>query len=126
MAAILHIATRADWDAARAAGRYEPASLAREGFVHCSTAAQVVATADRYFRGRADLVLLVIDAARVDVRYEAAVPLDGGPARPELFPHVYGPLALDAVRGVVAFPCGADGRFALPALASDPPAQRSS
>lgn len=114
---ILHLASRADWDAAVAAGSYRPASLATEGFIHCSTAAQVVATADRYFRGRADLVLLVIDEAQVDVRHEPAAPLDGGPARTDaLFPHVYGPLALAAVVRVVAFPCRADGTFARPAL----------
>jgi len=118
MPILLHIASRADWDAACAAGVYRPASLDREGFIHCSTAAQVVGSADRYFRGRDDLVLLCIDEARVAgaVRHEPPAVIDGAPDRRtgELFPHLYGPLALDAVIRVVPFPCREDGSFALP------------
>jgi uncharacterized protein (DUF952 family) len=84
MGTILHITTRAEWDAACAAGSYRPASLAHDGFIHGSTRDQVVASADRWFRHRADLIS---------------------------FPHLQGPLAIDAV----AFPCDRDGRFALPA-----------
>ena len=65
MPMILHIASRADWAAACATGAYRPASLQTEGFLHCSTAAQVIGSADRYFRGRRDLVLLCIDESRV-------------------------------------------------------------
>jgi uncharacterized protein (DUF952 family) len=119
MAIILHITTRADWEAAHAAGRYQPASLAHEGFIHCSTPAQTVGTANRWFRGCTDLVLLCIDESRVavPVRYEAPAPVVGTPdARAdERFPHLYGPLALDAVVQVVPFSCDRDGGFTLPA-----------
>jgi uncharacterized protein (DUF952 family) len=119
MATILHITTTADWDAARATGGYRPTSLAHEGFIHCSTPAQAVASADKYFRGRTDLILLCIDEARVaaELRYEPPAPIGGAPdpRAGELFPHIYGPLALDAVIRVVPFPCARDGSFALPA-----------
>lgn len=108
---ILHITTRPEWAAAVAAGAYRPASLAAEGFIHCSTYAQAAATADRYFPGRDDLVLLCIDEARLgtQLRYEAP------PGRPtERFPHLYGPLAPAAVVAVIDFPPGPDGRFELP------------
>jgi uncharacterized protein (DUF952 family) len=122
MAIILHITTRAAWDAAGAAGSYRPASLEAEGFIHCSTAAQAVGSANKYFRGRTDLILLCIDEARVavPVRYEPPAMIGGVPdARAgELFPHVHGPLALDAVIRVVPFPCDRDGGFTLPADAS--------
>jgi uncharacterized protein (DUF952 family) len=115
---ILHIAIRADWDAARAAGSYRPASVEHEGFIHCSTIDQVVGTADRYFRGRDDLVLLCIDDLRVagELRHEPPAVIGGSPDRRtgELFPHLYGPLPLDAVIRVVPFPCREDGSFALP------------
>ena len=77
MSVIYHIATRADWAAAKAAGAYTADSLASEGFIHCSTAGQVIATANRIFRGQRDLVLLDIDSARVEpeIRYEN---LEGG------------------------------------------------
>ena len=118
MATILHITTRADWDAACAAGNYRPTSLAHEGFLHCSTPAQAAGSASKYFRGRTDLVLLVIDEARVaELRYEPPATIGGvpDPRAGELFPHVYGPLALDAVVRVVPFPCDHDGGFTLPA-----------
>jgi uncharacterized protein (DUF952 family) len=106
---ILHIAPRAAWDRARAIGSYHGDTLDAEGFIHCSTLGQVVATADRYFRGRSDLVLLVIDPARVapEIKYEGA---PGG----ELFPHVYGPLDSLAVTRVLPLPPGPDGAFSLP------------
>jgi len=120
MAIILHITTAAAWDAARAAGSYQPASLVDEGFIHCSTPAQAAGTANRYFHGRTDLVLLCIDDARIaDLRYEPPVTSGAAldPRDRERFPHVYGSLALDAVIRVVAFPCDHDGGFRLPAAA---------
>lgn len=121
MPVVLHIAVRAEWEAARAAGSYRPASLDRDGFLHCSTAAQVVGSADRYFRGRRDLVLLCIDESRVAgaLRYEPPAVIGNAPDRRtgELFPHLHGPLLLEAVIRVVPFPCRDDGSFALPAEA---------
>jgi uncharacterized protein (DUF952 family) len=119
MAMIFHIAVRADWEAATAAGSYRPASLATEGFIHCSTRGQVVGSANRFFPGRGDLVLLCIDEATLGaaLRYEAPAMDDRGSPDPragERFPHLYGPLAPQAVAAVVAFPCGSDGSFALP------------
>ncbi len=110
MTIIHHITTRADWDAACAAGAYTADSLASEGFIHCSTAAQVVATANRLFRGRRDLVLLCIDSMRAgaEIRYEN---LEGGR---DLFPHLYGALPLAAVAAVHDFPPRADGLFEPP------------
>ena len=88
---LFHITTRAVWTDAVAAGRYQPASLASEGFIHLSTEAQWPRTLARFFAGQRDLVLLVIDPARGahEIRYEIA---DG-----DEFPHLYGPLAIDAV-----------------------------
>ncbi len=105
---ILHITTRAAWDAAQHGGEYRADSLHREGFIHCSTPAQVVRTAHRFYRGQHDLVLLLIDSAELqaDLRYEAA--------DHDLFPHIYGPLNLDAVLDVLPFPPREDGTFALP------------
>ena len=105
---ILHIATRAVWDAAQHAGEYRADSLSSEGFIHCSTPQQVLGPANAFYRGQLDLVLLVIDPAKLHapLRYEVA--------DHDLFPHVYGPLNLDAVINVVPFPPREDGAFALP------------
>jgi uncharacterized protein (DUF952 family) len=112
---IYHIVARATWEAARAAGSYRSDTLATEGFTHCSRREQVVATANRYYRGRRGLVLLGIEPARVGPEIKSELS-----ARGELFPHIYGPLEADAVRLVLPFEPGADGTFALPAELSDP------
>jgi uncharacterized protein (DUF952 family) len=102
---ILHITTAGAWAEAQAAGRLTTASLQTEGFIHCSTAGQVKATADRIFAGSGDLLLLEIDPARLTapLRWERAT--DVG----EDFPHIYGPLDLDAVLRVLPMPEGPDG-----------------
>ena len=109
MGHIFHITTSSAWDAARAAGAYEPASLEDEGFIHFSAADQVVRVANRAFRGQRDLVLLCVAPDRLAgvVRREYAA--DAG----EAFPHLYGPLNLDAVVEVVPIAEGAEG-FELP------------
>ena len=81
MRLIYHLVPRSVWDRAPA-GPYRADSLATEGFIHCSTAAQVVGSADRYFRGRGDLVLLCIDESRVagELRYEPPAVIGGAPS----------------------------------------------
>ncbi len=91
---LFHITSRAAWAAAQEGGVYEPASLTSEGFIHLSTAQQWRATVQRFFAGQSDLVLLTIDPAGLDVRYERA---DG-----DDFPHLYGALPVAAVVAVDA------------------------
>ncbi|MGW0910256.1 DUF952 domain-containing protein [Streptomyces sp. NPDC002784] len=97
---ILHLTQRSLWDEARATGTYEISTrgktLQDEGFIHCSTRAQLPRIAEALFADLTDLVVLVVDPDRLGapVRYEAAEP--GG----EEFPHVYGPLPVAAVVGV--------------------------
>jgi uncharacterized protein (DUF952 family) len=118
MMPILHLTRRADWDAAKLAGRYEAASLHSEGFIHFSTADQVVRVANAFYSGQSDLVLLVVDPERItaDLRWEAPAHPGISPDAPEgeLFPHVYGPLNVNAVIRVIAFPPTNDGTFRLP------------
>jgi uncharacterized protein (DUF952 family) len=108
---IYHITGKADWNKALTGGRYVPASFADEGFIHCSTADQVIATANRIFRGQRDRVLLCVAVGRINapVRHEN---LEGGAER---YPHIYGVLNLDAVVAVHNFPPLANGCFELPA-----------
>jgi uncharacterized protein (DUF952 family) len=110
MSIIFHIASKHDWGHAVVGGSYAAASLASEGFIHCSTAEQVIATADRLFAGRRDLVLLCVDTDCVpaEIRYEN---LEGGATQ---FPHVYGALPHASIRAVHDFPPRDDGRFELP------------
>jgi uncharacterized protein (DUF952 family) len=110
---ILHITTKTLWNMAQRLGQYTAPSLASEGFIHCSTPSQVVATAERFYAGQRGLILLVIDPARLraEVKYEAGTDKPG-----ESFPHVYGTINLDAVTRVLDFEPDAAGRWTLPAL----------
>jgi len=107
---IIHIISESDWRAAQAAGVWGPPSLEREGFIHCSRPEQVVATANRHFPGRTDLLLLVIDPAEVqcEIRDEDTT------GRGETYPHLYGPLNLDAVVDLRPLTLPSQGGFALP------------
>lgn len=106
---IYHIAHRQGWEHARQVGHYQVDTLATEGFIHCSTREQVIRTADRFYRGQSDLVLLCIDTGRVEaeIRYEALV-------GSEEFPHIYDSLQTDAVSRVMAFEPDEDGFFRMP------------
>jgi uncharacterized protein (DUF952 family) len=107
---ILHITTREAWEEAKRLGRYEAPSLASQGYIHCSLPDQVLRVADGLFRGQARLVLLGVDLDRLSspVRYENC---EGGPS---LFPHVYGPINVDAVVEVWDFQPNERGEFRLP------------
>lgn len=111
---LFHITTADAWAAAQAAGAYRAPSLASHGFIHLSGEAQWLATANRFYRGQRDLLLLVIDPARLtaEVRWE-----DGVPPAPDgaQFPHLYGPLALVAVDAALPLPVADDGAVGVPA-----------
>jgi uncharacterized protein (DUF952 family) len=117
-----HLALRDEWQAALEHGEYRRSTLGRsledDRFIHCSFASQVQAIADIVYRGRQDVVLLRIDPTRlrVEVRVES---LDGGEER---FPHIYGPLPVDAVVDVRPAPPADDGRLRLGELEGEPEA----
>jgi uncharacterized protein (DUF952 family)/GNAT superfamily N-acetyltransferase len=99
---LLHLVEPAQWRAALAEGALRPPSLDDVGFVHLSTPEQVHVPAQALFPGRRDLVLLVVDPARLTdpVRMEP-----GDPPDPDglLFPHLHGPLPTSAVTAVVPY-----------------------
>lgn len=92
---ILHITDKNKWAQARQAGIYQGNTLAQDGFIHCCMESQLAVVLERWFPGGHDLVILEIDPECLDARlvYEN---LEGGS---EQFPHIYGPLNLDAVVG---------------------------
>lgn len=111
MTLICHLTTKDAWVAAAWSGEYRDLSLRTEGFIHASTPEQTVATANRYYARRTDLVLLAIDTERLvsELRWEKS------PSVGEEFPHIYGPLNVDAVTQALEFRPTEDGIFvALP------------
>jgi uncharacterized protein (DUF952 family) len=106
---LYHITRRKDWEISEGAGVYTGDTLDREGFIHCSAGEQVLRVANAFYHNQAGLVLLEIDPGQLipEVKWE---PAPGG----ELFPHLYGPLNLEAVRRVLDFSPGHDGLFQFP------------
>ncbi len=78
----------------------------------------MVDVANKYYSGAHNMVLLNIDPARLTSKliFEPPAHLDGSPALPHesLFPHIYGPINLDAVIEIIDFPCGSNGEFVTP------------
>ncbi|MDB5602326.1 MAG: dihydroorotate dehydrogenase [Xanthobacteraceae bacterium] len=100
------------WQASEPAGVFTGAPVDHhDGYIHFSTAAQAFETALRHFNGAEDLVLVAVDALMLGeaLRWESS---RGG----DLFPHLYGPLPLAAVRWTKPLPLGADGRHVFPEL----------
>jgi uncharacterized protein (DUF952 family) len=111
---IFHMCHREEWRRAEADGSYGGSSQDQaDGFIHFSTAAQIVESAAKHRAGQTGLVLIEVDPAALGdaLRWE---PSRGG----ALFPHLYGRLPLAAVRRVVDLPLGENGRHVFPPLPS--------
>ena len=140
---IYKLLTRDEWHAAQREGVYRGSTHdLRDGFIHFSTAAQLAGTAQKYFSGVPDLLLLAVDVEGLagkagaaglgvapgppvfvhasdltqgEARAEEACALRWEPARGgDLFPHLYGALPLTAVKSIVALPMGPKGTPVLP------------
>lgn len=90
---LLHVTTVQAWDDAKASGAIAcPAG----GFIHLCTAGQLSFVLGRHFAGRTGLLVLHLDPAGLDIRFEASEP---GMAP---FPHLYGDLPAAAIRAAEA------------------------
>ena len=108
MSRIFHIATAAEWAAARRSGSYTTSTLGRtlaeEGFIHASHEDQWQGVRTRFYAGVTEpLVLVAIDPDKLSAPVVEEVPEGADRA----FPHIYGPLNADAV--VRAIPLDARG-----------------
>lgn len=90
---IYHVTKKQAWEEALQKGFYEAASLATEGFIHNSSLTQVAGVLERYYKNETNLMLLHIDESKLSspLKYELA------PSVNEMFPHIYGPINIDAV-----------------------------
>jgi uncharacterized protein (DUF952 family) len=92
---ILHVCVYNDWLLAEKERFYKTDTFDKIGFIHCCTSRQLDGVLTRYFQGIKDLCVLTIDEERLTspLKYEV------GTGREE-FPHVYGPVNVDAVVSV--------------------------
>jgi uncharacterized protein (DUF952 family) len=112
---LFHIVARSDWRAAVVAGEYRAASLQSEGFIHCSFAEQVAATANARYRDARDLCVVEFDPAGLSAPVRVEDSYGSGTA----YPHVYGPIPVAAATAVHDLPRDRDGayRFSAPGAA---------
>lgn len=116
MATIFHLALASDWAAANEVGAYTISTrgrtLAEEGFIHASRGDQWPKVREMFYGDVTEpLLLLQIDTDLLDVPVVDEPP---APGATETFPHIYGPLPVEAV--VKALPVPAHI-----ATKSDPP-----
>lgn len=110
---ILKIFRQSEWDALVRDGQTTGAPIdVTDGYIHFSTAAQVVETAAKHFAGADDLVLagLDSDALGASLKWEES---RGG----AMFPHLYRVLKLDEVQWHRPLPLGQDGMHEFPEIA---------
>jgi len=107
---VYKILTRQQWAAAAAGGQFNGAALDLvDGYIHLSTASQLIETVRRHFQSQADLVIVCLDTERLGdgLRWE---PSRGG----ALFPHFYGTLPTTAATSLIDLPLGPDGEHQFP------------
>jgi uncharacterized protein (DUF952 family) len=117
---IYHISSRRAWQDAQQRGDYRADSLDTEGFIHCSTETQVVPVVEKYYQGQPGLVLFIIAPSLLVSNLKWEPPSGGAPPpgvpEGELFPHVYGPINLEAIVKVYDIEANLDGKYSLPQL----------
>lgn len=109
---IFHITSADAWNAAQSAGQYVAPSLQTEGFIHFSTDRQLERTLNHFYRGVAEVLVLVVDEnlLAAPLQYDENTAPDGAL---DHFPHLYGPLNLDAVIDTYPLYSDEDGVFSL-------------
>jgi uncharacterized protein (DUF952 family) len=117
---IYHITSRRAWREALQRGDYRAESLEAEGFIHCSTETQILPVAEKYYPGQRGLLVLMVDPARLTSALKWEPPSEGAPPpgvpEGEPFPHVYGPIDLDAIVKVFDLETSPDGKHHLSPL----------
>jgi len=116
MDSIYHLTTRRDWKYALATGDYRTKDLDHEKFIHCSNLGQLLPVAMSYFPNKRKLAVLVIDPSLLtsELKWEKSDEPAAGLEPGEKFPHVYGPLNLNAAQKVLDMERDADDNFVLP------------
>lgn len=104
---IFHTTQKKQWEKTKNNNCYHPLSLDLEGFIHASTSEQILPTLNRIFRGKTDLVLLVIDTERVESKIKYEYSSRSG----EKHPHIYGEVPMISIESIYEIKPGKDGSF---------------
>jgi uncharacterized protein (DUF952 family) len=110
---VFHLVEPGDWPAGAAAApgaTYRPPSLDSEGFVHLSFAEQVAGSANRHFAAAPALLCVELAADRLGAPLQIEDSYGSGTS----YPHLYGPVLLEAVVGVLPMRRDVSGRWVDP------------
>jgi uncharacterized protein (DUF952 family) len=82
-------------------------SLISEGFIHATPRSQLTRLANKYYKDKVQPLILVVDKTLIlpEVKWE---PATGG-----LYPHIYGPLNMNAVTAIEEISLNKEGIFQL-------------
>ncbi len=107
---IYKILGEGDYEAAKSRGHFL-GSLddLRDGFIHFSAGHQVAETLAKHYPGQSGLVLLSVNPHRLGQALKWEKSRNG-----DLFPHLYGPLAIDAIVAKSPLPLDDNDRHILP------------
>ncbi|HUZ67818.1 MAG TPA: DUF952 domain-containing protein [Beijerinckiaceae bacterium] len=105
MTLVYKIASAELWRIAEARGDFTGAPVdVADGFIHLSSAQQVRETAAKHFSGQSDLILIAVEAVALGAALKWEISRGGA-----LFPHLYGPLSMQAVHSAKPVPLDANG-----------------
>lgn len=102
---IIHLCTPQEWTDHRQQAEFRDPSLFHEGFIHCSQPEQIIEIANRYYQDRPEMIVLWIDPAKLtsEIRWESAGNI--------YYPHIYGPINLDAIEAATPLRIAQDGAY---------------
>jgi len=107
---IYHICKEIEWENALTSGLYfgSPQDLG-DGFIHFSTAEQIICSAAKHRAGESGLLILTVEPDKLgqNLKWEKS---RGG----DLFPHLYGPLSVKAVLKSKKLKLDQDGKHIFP------------
>lgn len=98
MRTIVVASTNQLWSDCQKDGKYTQSMVGTshlaEEYIHANTPEQIIPMLNRHYSDHEDILLLLVDLDKVtsEIKFEAS----SGPT-PGLFPHIYGPLNIDAV-----------------------------
>ncbi|MDQ0255162.1 uncharacterized protein (DUF952 family) [Evansella vedderi] len=104
---IYHLLRKGEWEKAIKEDMYWPASLDKDGFIHCSTKQQIIKNGNNWFQEESEIILLEICSNDL----ESLVVNEDLNETGQMFPHIYGHLNLDAVKNVRELKKNDNGEF---------------
>lgn len=104
---IFHVVKKENWKSQKKDSRYHPESLDSDGFIHCSTGRTIEEVTNRLYKDQDDILLIIINTTLVEpeIRYENSGNSD------TKYPHIYGPLNMDAVIDKIELASEDDGGY---------------